>query len=152
MADAFERAVGALAHRERTVAELEAWLEERSVPATEIAEVIDRLIAIGELDDERFARRYAEDKRELSGWGSARIRDGLAGKGVEREPIEAALAAPGTNGDELERAIELLERRGEAPDDERRRGRAVAFLARRGYESEIAYEAVRGFERRCNAG
>ena len=65
MADAFERAVGALAHRERTVAELESWLE-HEVPAGEIAETIDRLLSIGELDDERFARRYAEDKRSWS--------------------------------------------------------------------------------------
>ena len=152
MADAFERAVGALAQRERTVAELEGWLEQRSVSPAEIAEVIDRLVTIGELDDERFARRYAEDKRELSGWGSGRIRAALADKGVDRELIDAALQGTEGDGGELERAIELLERRGEAPADERRRGRALAFLARRGYERELAYEAVRGFERRCNAG
>ena len=84
--------------------------------------------------------------------GPERIRAALTAKGVDRQLIEAALAAPEDGVGELERAIDLLERRGERPDDDRRRGRALAFLARRGYESELAYEAVRGFERRCNAG
>ena len=145
--DAFERAVGALARRARTVAELAAWLEEHSYPLAEIADVIDRLVSIGELNDERFAVRYAEDKRELRGWGPERIREALLAKGVERPLIELAIAGSGGE-DELERAIGLLERRGEEPIDERARARALAFLARRGYESELAHEAVRGFERR----
>ncbi len=144
--DGFERAVGALAHRERTVHELTVWLSERSLPPGEVDDVIERLVAIGELDDERFARRYAEDKRELRGWGSGRIREALLAKGIERSTVEAAIASGGEE-DDLERAIDLLERRGERPADERTRGRALAFLARRGYDRELAYEAVRGFER-----
>lgn len=148
--DAFERAVGALAQRERTIAELSGWLEERSYPLDEIADVIDRLISIGELDDERFAQRYAEDKRELRGWGPERIREALGTKGVERPLIDAAIAGSGSE-DELARAVGLLERRGESANDERARGRALAFLARRGYDSELAYAAVRDFERRSAA-
>jgi regulatory protein len=142
---AFEQAVGALAQRERTTAELERWLRERGLPEAEIAAAIDRLIEIGELDDRRFASRYAEDKRELSGWGPERIREALVAKGLGREDIEAAL---GSGEDELERAIELLVRRGEPAVDERSRARALGYLARRGYESETAHDAVRGFERR----
>ena len=33
--------------------------------------------------------------------------------------------------------------------DEPSRGRALAYLARRGYDSELAYEAVRELERRA---
>jgi SOS response regulatory protein OraA/RecX len=33
--------------------------------------------------------------------------------------------------------------------DERSRARALAFLARRGYEAELAYDAVRTTERRA---
>jgi regulatory protein len=146
--DAFERAVGALGQRERTAAELEAWLAERGHPAAEIAAAIERLIAIGELDDERFARRYAEDKRDLRGWGADRIREALADKGLDRATIDAALAGDAP-GEELARAVTLLERRGEPAVDEPSRARALGFLARRGYDSELAYEAVRAFERRA---
>ena len=143
--EAFERAVEALSHRERTTAELSEWLGERGFAAAEVESAVGRLIEIGELDDERFARRYAEDKRELRGWGPERIREALAAKGLSGTEIEAALAAD--SGDDLARARALLERRGESLEDERSRARALAFLARRGYDSELAYEAVRSLER-----
>ena len=146
--EAFARAVEALAHRERTTAELAAWLAEREFPPAAIEEALEHLIEIGELDDERFARRYAEDKRELRGWGSERIREALAARGVGGSLIERALAAD--EGDDLGRALDLLERRGGTLEDERSRGRALAFLARRGYGAELAYEAVRGYERRAS--
>jgi regulatory protein len=146
--DAFERAVAALGQRERTTAELEAWLAERGYAPAELEAAIERLSAIGELDDERFARRYAEDKRDLRGWGADRIREALAAKGLDRATIDAAVGNA-TADEELGRAIALLERRGEPAVDEASRLRALGFLARRGYESELAYEAVRAYERRA---
>ena len=145
--EAFERAVEALSRRERTTPELSAWLAERGFSPAEVEGAVGRLIEIGELDDERFARRYAEDKRELRGWGPDRIRQALAAKGLSGSEIEAALAAD--SGDDLARARELLERRGDPLVDERSRARALAFLARRGYDSELAYEAVRAVERKA---
>jgi regulatory protein len=146
--DAFERAVGALRRRERTRSELEAWLSERGYPAEEVAAAIERLTAAGELDDARFARRYAEDKRDLRGWGPDRIREALAARGLDAPTIEAALAGSDRE-EEFARAVSLLERRGEPPVDEPSRARALAYLARRGYDSELAYDAVRAFERRA---
>ena len=145
---AFERALEALSHRERTSAELIAWLREREYEPGEIAETIERLTEAGAIDDERFAREFAADKRELRGWGPDRIRRALAERELDPATIESALAPDGPQ-QQLERAIAILERRGERPDDERSRARALAFLARRGYDSELAYEAVRGFERRA---
>jgi regulatory protein len=101
---------------------------------------------VGELDDARFARRYAEDKRELSGWGAERIREALRRRGVEAELIERALASESTD-DEVDRAAKLLAERSAAVHTDPGRARALAFLARRGYELEIAYEAVRRRER-----
>ena len=150
MDEAFERALTALASKERTVAELEQWLGEREFSPEQIAAALERLIEEGGLDDERFARRFAEDKRELRGWGPERIREALAGRGLEPALIEAAVGAEDATT-QLERAIGLLERRGEPAADEPSRARALAYLARRGYDSEAAYEAVRSFERRAAA-
>jgi regulatory protein len=146
--DAFERAVGALSRRERTTAELEAWLAERGYPRAEVAAAIDRLTAIGELDDERFARRYAEDKRELRGWGTERIREALASRGVSRRLVEVALEDD-SHGTQVERASDLLARRGKPLDADADRARALGYLTRRGYEYEVAYEAVRLAARRA---
>src|ERR671930_201335 len=91
--DAFELAIGALGRKERTRAELAGWLAARDVPADEVEATIERLTEAGELDDERFARRYAEDKRELRGWGPERIREALRSRGIAAAAVEAALEA-----------------------------------------------------------
>jgi regulatory protein len=144
--DAFELAVGAISRKERTVAELRAWLTARDVEAAEAEEAIERLTAVGELDDERFARRYAEDKRELRGWGPDRIREALVERGIERGLAEAAAGRDGPV-EQAERAAALLRGRGAQLGSEAGRARALAYLARRGYDYEIAYQAVRLAER-----
>jgi regulatory protein len=100
----------------------------------------------GAVDDARYARNFVHDRRELDGWGSERIRERLEAVGVDREVIEAALGEGGEG--ELGAAVALLARRIEPPDDDRGRARALGLLVRKGYESELAYEAVRRFENR----
>ena len=56
-------------------------------------QVVTELIELGYLDDARYAERFAEDRRRLDGWGSDRIARRLRELGVDREAIEAAVAA-----------------------------------------------------------
>lgn len=140
--DPFEVALAALRRKERTSADLARWLDRRGYGSAEVATAIERLTKAGELDDERFALRFAEDKRELSGWGAERIREALLARGIEPSLAEAVLAAE-THSDQVDRASELLVRRGQSLEDDTGRARALGFLTRRGYEYEIAYEAVR---------
>lgn len=142
MSDAVSVALAALRRRERSRAELREWLGRRGFGGEEIAAALDRLGELGELDDARFARRFAEDKRELSGWGPERIRESLLGRGVPLDDVEVALDSDSEDR-QLDRASVLLERKGGDLDSDVSRGRALAYLTRRGYEYEIAYEAVR---------
>jgi regulatory protein len=146
----YELALKALSYKERTESELRAWLAERGVGEGEIEEVIAPLIEAGAIDDASFARRYAEDKRLLAGWGPDRISGALQRRGVPREHIEAAL---GSFDDEsqLERAIALIGDRGVRCSSDRERERALGMLVRRGYPLELAYEAVRSVERLADA-
>jgi len=147
-ATAFELAVRALSRRERTVQELRSWLALREVDPAEAEEAIERLVEMGQLDDERYASLFSEDKRELFGWGPGRIRDALIEKGVARSVVEAATGSE-SSSELAERAASLLARREDSLGDDSGRGRALAFLARRGYELEVAYDAVRLAERRA---
>ena len=70
----------------------------------EVEEVIALLIEAGAIDDASFARRYAEDKRQLAGWGPDRISRRSTGRGVAREHIEAALGGEDEEA-QLERAV-----------------------------------------------
>jgi regulatory protein len=108
--------------------------------------VLTRLVEEGSIDDERFARRYAEDKRELAGWGPDRIREALAARGVPADLIDAAVASE-SEEDVVARASAMLARSGTEVADERGRQRALAQLARRGFPLEAAYDAVRALER-----
>jgi len=135
-------ALRALDRKERTVAEMGSWLRARGVGTDDVEEVVDRLVSTGVLDDARYARRYAEDKRELKSWGSERIRAALRDRGVADEDVEEALADCGTE-QELERAVGILRQRGETLADVLERQRALGALIRRGYDSEVAYEAIR---------
>jgi len=148
--DAYDLALKALGYKERTESELRAWLAERGVEEAEIAEVLALLAEAGAVDDRSFARRYAEDKRELAGWGPERIRTALEGRGVSREDVEAALAGDDSDT-QLERAARLIAGRGFSCASERERERALGLLVRRGYPLELAYEAVRQMERLSEA-
>lgn len=102
------------------------------------------------LDDARYARRFAEDKRELERWGPERIARDLERRGVAAELIEAALGNRSRDS-ELSAAVGLLEDRMPPPHDDRQRDRAWRLLVRRGYPAELAYEAVRTCERAARA-
>jgi regulatory protein len=133
------RAVG---YRDRTVAELRTFLERKRVEPEAIADAVKELTAAGFLDDARYARQFAEDKRELERWGSERIARDLHRRGVAPDLIEQAVADRSRSA-ELATAVLLLEQRVPPPRDDSERDKAWRLLIRRGYEIELAYEAVR---------
>lgn len=135
-----------LGRRDRTVAELRRHLAAKAVEPQTIEEAVAELTRQGYLDDARFARRYAEDRRALDDWGPDRIERKLLAAGVAPELIAAALAE--REGDELDAAIALLRRRcREVPSTDRERERALGLLVRKGYDLELAYDAVRALTR-----
>ena len=136
-----------LGHRDRTVAEVRRHLERKRVEPTGIDAAIEELERLDYLDDRRFARRFAEDRRRLDAWGADRIARRLLALGVEPAVVADAIGAADGH-DELAAAVALLRARvREPPRTDRGRERALGLLARRGYELELSYEAVRTFER-----
>jgi regulatory protein len=83
----------------------------------------------------------------LEQWGTERIARALSERGIERELIAEALAGePGES--ELARAVELLGQRFPAPPQEwRERERAFGVLVRKGYDTEVASDAIRAWTR-----
>lgn len=134
-----------LSRRERTIAEMQRHLVGKGVEAEVVDRVVAELCEQGYLDDAAYARRFAEDRRLLDAWGAERIARRLRSLGVDRDQIAAALAEQ-DQPSELAAAAELLERRFGAPPETRRdRERALGMLLRKGYETELALEALRRF-------
>jgi regulatory protein len=133
----------ALNRRDHTVAEIARVLARKRVEPAVIDTVVGELCEQGYLDDERFAERFAEDRRRLDGWGAERIERKLATLGVDRELIAAAVGGQGAD-EELQAAVALLQRRfPDPPATPRDCERALGMLIRKGYELELAHDAIR---------
>ncbi|MDQ6805163.1 MAG: RecX family transcriptional regulator [Actinomycetota bacterium] len=146
--DALDCAYRYLAHRDRTEHEMRTQLEREGVGAAAIEEAVGVLTELQYLDDARFALRFTQDKRELEAWGGERIERRLTALGVERDLVRAALAEDSESRAELDRALALLRRRfAEPPGDCRGRDRALGVLLRKGYEPDLALEALASWSR-----
>src|SRR5712672_3514830 len=94
----YEYAVGALARRMRSVAELKRLLRPRVEGETEYGKtlvelVIRRLKDQGYLNDARYAAAYSSFRRDNEKFGRRRVVTDLKIKGVHGEVIEKAVGA-----------------------------------------------------------
>lgn len=138
-----------LGPRARTELEMRRYLEGKRVEPREIEAVLASLTEQGYLDDARFARQFAEDKRLLEEWGADRIERRLAALGIAPEIVRDAVGARGRE-DELEAAAALVRRRFPVlGDDPREQRRAVGVLVRKGYDGELAWDVVRAHASTC---
>jgi regulatory protein len=139
-----ERALGLLAVRPRSRRELERRLLAARFESDEVQEVLTRLERVGLVDDEAFARQYAEHRFGARKEGSRAVARGLRAAGIDSALAEtAAEAAP---DDDEERAADLARSRatrlsGVAPD--KAFARLSSLLMRRGYSPQIARSAAR---------
>ena len=150
---ALRAAYSYLNKRERTAAELDRRLRREGFSLEMIAQTLALLHDEGTLDDHRFARLFTDDKRTLEGWGSERIRRVLIQRGIDSDTVAAVVDASRGEGEsssegERERALAVLERRfPERPRNRRDRDRALGVLLRKGYEPELAVEALAAYSR-----
>ena len=136
-----------LSRRDRTVLEVRRHLESKRVEPATIEAALRELADQRYLDDLRYATVFAEDRRNLDGWGVERIERKLVAVGVPGEIVGEVLAER-SQEEELDAAVGILQRKlREPPADERGREKALGLLVRRGYELDLAYSAVRAFER-----
>jgi regulatory protein len=136
-----------LNRRERTESELRAHLETREQTDDGVQAAIEELTELGYLDDARYARLFTQDKRNLEQWGAERIRRALNERGVDRDLVEQALRAEEPEL-ELDRALALLRARFPRPPADRRdRDRALGMMIRKGYDSELALDALSAYAR-----
>jgi regulatory protein len=128
---ALQDATKALARRDRSAADLTAYLERRGAPADEAAAAVARLRDAGYVDDARFAAARAE-ALAARGYGDDGIRFELGQAGVGEDELEAALAALEP---ERERAAALLARAKEPHV-------ALRRLAAKGFSAEALESAL----------
>lgn len=135
------RALGFLARREYSRAELRARLAAHAPDAEVLDAVLDQLAAKKLLSDQRFLESLV--RRRADRFGAARIQHELRTHQLSAEQLAPALAA--LKASELERAREVWQRRfGEAPASRDERLRQMRFLAGRGFAAEVIRKVVGG--------
>ena len=137
-----------LTARARTRAELAGQLTKRGYPDDVSALVLDRLTAVGLVDDEDFAEQWVRSRRVNAGKGRRALASDLRTKGIDDDVIAAALEDIDSDA-ERSRAEQLVadklrrERLTDDADDVKVTRRLVAMLARRGYSQSMAFDVVK---------
>ena len=135
-----------LARKSWSGRELTRRLRRRGAPAEVAQSVMADLTARGYVDDQAFARWWAEARARGRRVGSRRLRQELAAKGIPRGLIDAAIAAAFEEVGEPERALEAARRRLPAllrVGAARAPARLADYLLRRGYPASAVRAAVR---------
>lgn len=139
-----ERALGLLAVRPRSRRELERRLLQARFEPDEVQEVLGRLERVGLVDDEAFARQYAEHRFGARKEGARAVVNGLRAAGVAPELAVRAAELP-PEGEE-ERALDLASARAArlaGLEPAKAFGRLTSLLMRRGYAPQTARSAAR---------
>lgn len=140
-----EAAFRLLAYRARSARELQQRLRQKHFSP----EVVDRVIADlqekGYQSDAEFARQYAREKWSGSGWGPARVRQGLRQKGITTELVKQVVDETFGEVDLIAAVLPLARKRWRSTHDlprETRRRRLTGFLQRRGYDWETIKQVM----------
>lgn len=144
---AYERALDLLAGRPYSVRELRRRLIRKDVPVAEADAVVERLVAVGLLDDAAYAVAFTRSRLLGSGASSRRIRQELLRRGVAAELADSAIERVVADEEvDLGRVIERVARKkltsmGDLEPLVLRR-RLFAFLVRRGYDLDDVKRVV----------
>jgi regulatory protein len=134
-----------LTARSRTRAELSGQLAKRGYPDDVSDRVLDRLAAVGLVDDVEFAEQWVQSRRARAGKSKRALAAELHTKGVDNDVITTVLGGidAGAERDRAEQLVRAKLRRETLSDDDGRVvRRLVGMLARRGYSQNLAGEVV----------
>jgi len=136
------RALGLLARREHSRAELQRKLAPHTEDPQELIDLLDDLAQRGWLSDARFAEALVHDKQAK--FGTSRLAYELRERGVEESVIRDQLAE--LKDSELERARQVWQSKfGVFPEDAKARAKQMRFLQSRGFGLEVISKVLRGY-------
>lgn len=135
-----------LTYRDRSVREVEEYLDRKNYPEDVKNMIVKEMIGYGYLDDRRFAANLIS-YRKSGGHGLLRVRYELQQKGVSRQIIDELVEEKFDREEDLEKIREILSKReplnGEI--DQRWINRQAAFLKRRGFQDNLILEAIKDY-------
>jgi len=149
----YEYAVGALARRMRTVAELKRLLRARVEDAeseygkTLVELIIRRLKDRGYLNDSQYAAYFSSLRRDNQKFGRMRVVTDLKAKGMHSDVIDKAVDAAYEGISEEKQAREYMRRkRMVKPKDQKQAARIFRQLARGGFGPKTIFTILKKWD------
>ena len=149
----YEYAVGALARRMRTVAELKRLLRARMEDAeseygkTLVELIIRRLKDRGYLNDSQYAAYFSSLRRDNQKFGRMRVVTDLRAKGMHSDVIDKAVdAAFGGVSEETQAREYLRKKRLVKPKDQKQAARVFRQLARGGFGTKTIFSILKKWD------
>ncbi len=138
---AVDRAVRFLATRPRSEQEVRRSLAQKDVPQPAIDSAMERLRALGYLDDHAFAEFWVNNRRQFKPLSARALRYELRQKGIAADIIDDVLQTQDED-DDAYRAAQSQLRRIRSTERAELRQKLMMFLARRGFSPRLSREAV----------
>ncbi|MGA8527757.1 MAG: regulatory protein RecX [Candidatus Sulfotelmatobacter sp.] len=149
----YEYAVGALARRMRTVAELKRllrmWVEdaESEYGRTLVELIIRRLKDRGYLNDSQYAAYFSSLRRDNQKFGRRRVVTDLKAKGMHSDVIDKAVDVAFEGVSEETQAREYLrKKRLVKPKDQKQAARVFRQLARGGFGTKTIFSILKKWD------
>jgi regulatory protein len=143
-----EAALRLLERQRRTRSDLVRRLADKGYAAAAVEQVLDRLAAVGLVDDVEYARAFMAGRRSRRSAGARRIEQELRARGVGADDVETARARLDAEQGELDevasarRVVAQAARRYATLEPRVRRQRLYALLARRGFDGDVIRQAL----------
>jgi regulatory protein len=138
---AYHKALDYLSYRPRSRAEVATYLKKRGLPEEQIDAVNERLERAGLLDDVVFAQFWVENRERFRPKGLRALRYELRLKGISNEIIEQALTSVDVS-ESAYRSAGKKARQVQHLDEREFHRKIVEYLARRGFDYDVAREAA----------
>jgi regulatory protein len=153
-AELYDYAVGALARRMRSVAELKRLLRNRVEADTEFGQTLVELIVVrlkdqGYLNDSKYAAAFSSYRRDNEKFGRARVVTDLKAKGVHGDVIEKAVSSvyDGVKEENLARDYLRRKRLLKPKDkDQKQTARIFRNLMRAGFQSKTIFTILKKWD------
>ena len=140
---AVDSAARVLSYRPRSVHEIRQYLTKKSIPQAVALAAIDRLSAMGYLDDVAFARFWVEDRNRFKPRGPKALRFELRQKGISNTVIDEVLNDTLNVDDAAYRAAQDVARKLRRVTRQEFRDKLAVGLQRRGFSFDVTREAVK---------
>jgi regulatory protein len=148
----YEYAVGTLARRMRTVAELKRLLRRKVEAETEFGQTLVELIIRklkdqGYLNDAKYAAAYSSFRRDNEKFGRLRVVTDLKAKGVHGDLIDIAVRAAFDEVNEEKQARAYLQRkRLVKPKEKKQAARIFRQLVRAGFRAKTIFTILKKWD------